>query len=148
MRSLTGSRPIWSPWPISPRLVGPNERDDIVQEALTRAWQRRATYDPHRGTLRPWLLAIVADRARRSRRRRPTAALWVGERDPAQPVADLDLEGALSHLPPRQRLAVELFYFVDLDVADTALVMGCAPGTVKSTLADARQRLRGRLEER
>ncbi|TMK55831.1 MAG: RNA polymerase sigma factor, partial [Actinobacteria bacterium] len=50
-------------------------------------------------------------------------------------------------LPPRQRLAVELHYFVDLDVAETAAVMKCAEGTVKSTLADARERLRSILGE-
>jgi RNA polymerase sigma factor (sigma-70 family) len=60
----------------------------------------------------------------------------------------LDLERAISHLPKRQRLAVDLYYFVGLDIAETAAAMGCAPGTVKSTLADARGRLRQELEER
>jgi RNA polymerase sigma-70 factor (ECF subfamily) len=35
---------------------------------------------------------------------------------------------------------------VGLSVADTAAVMGCAEGTVKSTLADARAKLRAMLE--
>src|SRR5262245_59504996 len=52
------------------RLAPLADRDDIVQEALVRAWRRRHTYDPDRGEVLPWLLAIVADRARRIRARR------------------------------------------------------------------------------
>jgi len=51
-------------------------------------------------------------------------------------------------LPPRMRLAVECVYFVDLAIADTAAVMGVSEGTVKSTLSDARARLRAMLEVR
>ena len=42
---------------------------------------------------------------------------------------------------------MELYYFVDLDVASIAGVLGCAEGTVKSQLSDARVRLRTLLEE-
>jgi RNA polymerase sigma-70 factor (ECF subfamily) len=42
-------------------------------------------------------------------------------------------------------MAVHLHYFVGLPVDETAAVMGCAPGTVKSTLFDARARLRDLL---
>jgi RNA polymerase sigma-70 factor (ECF subfamily) len=58
----------------------------------------------------------------------------------------LDVEFAVSKLPARQRLAVDCFYFVGLSVAETAVVMGCAEGTVKSTLSDARARLQRILE--
>src|SRR5689334_22235968 len=52
------------------RLVGPSDADDVVQEALVRAWRRRSTYDERRGAPLPWLLAIVRDRAGRHRTRR------------------------------------------------------------------------------
>ena len=54
---------------------------------------------------------------------------------------DLDLRQAVETLAPRQRQSVLLFYYADLSIEETAHVMGCAPGTVKSTLADARSRL-------
>ncbi len=41
--------------------------DDVVQEALIRAWTKRAQFDPQRGTPAAWLLAITADQARRAR---------------------------------------------------------------------------------
>ena len=130
---------------LAARLGGGADRDDIVQESLTRAWRRFETFQPDRGTPRAWLLAIVADQARRRRLRRTRAAFLPTPRE--QTVVDLDLELAVRSLPPRQRLAVELHYFVDLDVAETAAVMKCAEGTVKSTLADARERLRSILGE-
>src|SRR5206468_5844116 len=55
---------------LASRMVGATDRDDVVQESLTRAWRRWSTFRPERGTPRAWLLAIVADRCRRSRRRR------------------------------------------------------------------------------
>ena len=58
----------------------------------------------------------------------------------------LDVEYAVARLAPRQRLAVDCFYFVGLSVAETAAVMQCSEGTVKSTLSDARHRLRPLLE--
>jgi RNA polymerase sigma factor (sigma-70 family) len=71
----------------------------------------------------------------------------VREREPAVPAEDrLDLHRALRRLSRRQRLAVDCFYFAGLSLAETAAVMACAEGTVKSTLADARGRLRTVLE--
>ena len=133
---------------LAARLVGNTDRDDLVQEALSRAWRRWETYKPERGSPQTWLLAIVADRARRIHRRRPAAAAeWSGGATLAPNEADLDLERAIEGLPKRQRLAVELHYFVGLTTAEAALVMSCAEGTVKSALYDARSNLRRALEQ-
>ncbi len=124
---------------LAARLAPDGDRDDVVQEALARAWRKRSTYDEARGSAQSWLLAIVADQARRARRRRPHL---VPDPPPPPPAADLDLEREIRKLSKRQRLAVELHYFVGLPIAECAAVMGCAEGTVKSTLSDARARLR------
>jgi RNA polymerase sigma-70 factor (ECF subfamily) len=130
------------------RLTSASDGDDVVQEALVRAWRKRSQYDETRGSVQAWLLAIVADRARRHRvRARPGRELV----DVPAPTCDveraLDLDQAIAALPARQRLAVELHYFLGLDVRECAVVMGCSEGTVKSTLFDARARLRGTLKE-
>jgi RNA polymerase sigma-70 factor (ECF subfamily) len=125
------------------RRVAPSDRDDVVQEALIRAWQRWSTYDPDRGTPVAWLLGILADRCRRHRTRQPARLVELVEHGaPPAPAHDVDLERALEDLSRRQREAVDLHYFVGLDVATVAEVMGCAPGTVKATLHQARARLR------
>lgn len=132
---------------LAARLTSDAERDDVVQEALLRAWKKRFQYDSTRGSLRTWLLAITADRARRSRRRTRPAGVVADMTVPGRSLDErLDVEGAVSRLPPRQRLAINCFYFVDLSIAETAAVMRCAPGTVKSTLADARHRLKELLD--
>ena len=59
----------------------------------------------------------------------------------------VDLERVLGTLTTRMRLAVDAYYFADLSVAQTAEIMDVSEGTVKSTLADARLRLRRFLEE-
>jgi RNA polymerase sigma-70 factor (ECF subfamily) len=123
------------------RRVAPVDADDVVQEALVRAWRRWSTYDDQRGAPLPWLLAIVADRARRHRARANRPGVAAGLAVPPAP-HDLDLERALARLPERQRQAVDLYYFADLDVATIAQVMGCAEGTVRATLHQARVRLR------
>jgi len=126
------------------RMVDGIEWEDTLQDALSAAWRSRASFDPSRGSARAWLLAITANRARTARTRLvPLPVDDVPDRaDESTTWRDLDLEQAISQLPDRQRTAVSLFYFVGLPVAEVASVMGCAEGTVKSTLADARTRLR------
>ena len=130
------------------RLAPRADPDDVVQESLARAWQKRAQFDPSRGTSTTWLLAIVADQARSARRSRVRRLRVVDDTaDLPDPPAtdqapDVDLERAIERLAERQQLAVHLHYFVGLSVDETAAVMGCSPGTVKSTLFDARTRLR------
>lgn len=134
---------------VAARLGPLGDGDDIVQEALVRAWQKRGQYDGDRGTPSAWLAAIAADRARRSRRSgRPTEPLLEMRARVRSTEDRLDLEHAVAGLPSRQRLAVDCFYFVGLSVAETAAVMRCAEGTVKSTLSDARARLKSLLEVR
>lgn len=131
---------------LAARLGPASANDDVVQEALVRAWRHLGRFDPHRGAFGTWLLSIVANEARRAgdRARRPVRV--APARSPASLEERLDIEAAVERLPPRQKLAVDCYYFVGLAIAETAVVMGCSEGTVKSTLADARARLRAILE--
>ena len=131
---------------VAGRLAPAADRDDVVQEALSRAWRRRSTFDAARGTPAAWLAAIVAGEARRARGRR-TPSLELVDAPVEDSRRDLDLERAVARLPARQREAVDLHYFAGLSVAEAAAAMGCAEGTVKSTLSDARARLRTLLGE-
>jgi RNA polymerase sigma factor (sigma-70 family) len=129
-----------------------DDAEDLVQDALARAWARRDQFDPARGSLRSWLLAIVADQAR-SRWRRARPPLWevvdVPRADASDSAGELaaDLDVAIRALPPRQRTTIVLHHFVDLPVAEIAELMACSPGTVKSTLHDARRALARTLGE-
>ncbi|MHA3701609.1 RNA polymerase sigma factor [Jatrophihabitans sp. YIM 134969] len=136
---------------LAARLVPAHDVDDVVQDAAERAWRARERYDPARSSPTTWLLTITVTAARDAhrgtfRRRRVAEALTASEAVTDSGV-DVDLERAVVTLPRRQRLAVHLFYFLDVPVAEAAQVMGCSVGTVKSTLHDARQALRRVLDE-
>lgn len=102
---------------LAARLASDPERDDVVQEALLRAWKKRSQYDAKRGDVRTWLLAITAGSGSTNTATSP-ADRRRGRPGGPEPSVDerLDVESAVSRLSPRQRLAVNCFYFVDLSI--------------------------------
>jgi RNA polymerase sigma-70 factor, ECF subfamily len=129
------------------RQVGPADRDDVVQQTLIRAYQRWSTYDVSRGTPVVWLLGIVGNESSRHHTRQPAREVveLVDTTAAAPPTRDVDLDRAIEGLRRQQRLAVDLYYFVGLDLAAVAEVMNCAPSTVTTTLHQARAKLRDLL---
>lgn len=63
------------------------------------------------------------------------------------PAAALDLWSQVRALPARQRAAIVLRYYEDLTEAQTAEVLGCSVGTVKSHTSRAISALRTRMSE-
>jgi RNA polymerase sigma-70 factor (sigma-E family) len=129
----------------------PGRAEDLAQDAFAKAckrWRRVSVME------RPatWVY-VVAVNAERKRLRNVSRALdtspVVSEvRDGATAVdARLDVRQALGRLAPRQRMAVVLRYLVGLRTSEIAEAMGCAEGTVKSTIDAALRRLRIDLEE-
>jgi RNA polymerase sigma factor (sigma-70 family) len=133
---------------LSRRLAPIGQWEDVLQNALSVAWRTRAKYDPQRASFRNWLLAVVADQARKSvRRLRPTSELIDVFSTVPPADDDVDLAQAIGRLTKRQRAAITLHYYLGLPILDVAEVMSCSVGTVKSTLSDARTRLRRDLGE-
>lgn len=139
-------------------LGDPDAAADAAQEgfiAMHRALDRFRPGEP----LRPWLLTIVGNRARNLRRgagRRSAATLRLEAARPSTTEASAeqvaaDSEGrervlaAVNALPPEDRAVIACRYYLDLGEAETAALLDVAPGTVKSRLFRARQRLRERL---
>ena len=129
------------------REVGHDAAQDVLQEALLRAWQRRETYDSSR-SLRAWLAAVLLDQARRYRVRRlrpgPPVAELAADSLPIE--ARLDIERAVQSLPRRQRQVITLHYLVDLSVADIAAILRTSESAVKSNLRDGRKALHTLME--
>ncbi|GAA1940690.1 SigE family RNA polymerase sigma factor [Nocardioides marmoribigeumensis] len=127
---------------------------DLVQEALTKvyvAWpriQRREGVDAYART-------VVVNTAISWKRRRG----WRGEQpvgevpEPRGAAADepdvrLAIWRTLQDLPPRQRATLVLRFYEDLSIKETAQVMQCAEGTVKSQVSQGIERLRETLGSR
>jgi RNA polymerase sigma-70 factor, ECF subfamily len=117
---------------------------DAVQEAFARALRHRRSF-ARRGSLEGWLWRTVVNTARtaRPRARAPLDSSPNGD----VPSERGSLAPLVAALPERQRLALFLRYYADLDYAAIGDAMGIAPGTVAATLNAARAALRARLQE-
>ncbi len=121
--------------------------EDLGQEALLatlRAWD---------GLTEPLAYArrtvsnLAASRVRRLGRERRALGRWFGRIEPYVDMAPNDAEfwRAVAALPDRQRQVIALHYVDDVSVAGIAAALEISPGTVKSTLHDARRSLAATL---
>jgi RNA polymerase sigma-70 factor (ECF subfamily) len=135
------------------------DAEDAVQEAFVKAYR---SLDRFRAgsAFRPWLFTIVANEARNRRRsagRRERLAIRVGSVSTAaglapspedEAVADdrrRRLAAAIETLDDRDREVIACRWFAGLTEAEMAEVLSCRPGTVKSRLSRALDRLRAAL---
>jgi RNA polymerase sigma-70 factor (ECF subfamily) len=127
---------------------------EAAQDSWVIAWQRLASLrDPEK--IRPWLVAICANEARRlarrSRRRRVIEiTLEPPGPEPVDPVSVidvLDLERALTRLKPDERGLLAMRYVVGLDSHDIARAVGLSASGVRSRLSRLVERLRRDLDD-
>ncbi|HRI11154.1 MAG TPA: sigma-70 family RNA polymerase sigma factor [Nannocystaceae bacterium] len=141
---------------VAARILGPHAAEDLVHDVLVEAWQRAATYDPARGSVRAWLLlrlrSRALDRCRRNQRRPSEPidrAAELGDPDVPDPLNRLEqarARDALGALTPNQREILELAYFTGMTMAEIAEHLGIPIGTVKSRTSAALGRLREALQ--
>lgn len=135
-------------------LAGSKEAgEDLLQAALERLLKHwRSIHGSPEGYLRRTLYNLAADGWRReSAWRRQLRLLRHGtDTVVADPAVTVDLRdalvGLLMQLPPRQRAVIVARYWEELSEAETAQVLGCSAGTVKSQTWRAVRRLRELIE--
>jgi RNA polymerase sigma-70 factor (ECF subfamily) len=131
--------------------------EDLVQETLLRAWRHPEVLDPGRGSARGWLFTTARHLAIDAWRRREVRVGEVVMDVLPEPRSELDeadravevwtIAEALERLsPPHREVLVECFYH-GRSVAETAVVLGVPPGTVKSRTHYAVRALRLVLDE-
>ncbi len=133
----------------------PGRAEEMAQDAFLRVfrfldrWRDDAAFST-------WLFAVATNVYRSHlRRMRPEEVpleSQVEARGSANPAADAErdetaevVRRTVAHLPARYRDAMVLFYFHDLDIAETARQLGLPQGTVKARLHRARGLLQRRL---
>jgi RNA polymerase sigma-70 factor (ECF subfamily) len=152
-------------------LVGnAEEAEDLAQEVFLRVYRARKKYRP-RSKFSTWLFTIannLALNALRSRQRKPVVPLTINDSGPlgprpaeqlvrdqaGQPGQRLQqqelaavIQEAIGGLNERQRMAVVLNKFEDMNYAEIAEVMGLTTKGVKSLLSRARDNLREVLKD-
>jgi RNA polymerase sigma-70 factor (ECF subfamily) len=117
--------------------------EDLAQDAFLAVHQRWGSIDDPGAYIRRTVANLASSRFRRLGRESNALARLRGRRPEFSELAPEDAEfwRAVASLPPRQRAVVALFYVDDRSVAEIAETLHLAPGTVKSTLHDARAAL-------
>ena len=142
------------------RVVGDRSAaEDLVHDSFVAVWQKIARFDPARGSVRSWILAIVRNRAidRVRANRQPMGtdeadelALLTTTANPtwdevASRLSTAELRTAITDLPDEQRRAIELAYFGGRTYREIAVITGVPQGTANGRLRLALGKLRAAL---
>lgn len=124
--------------------------DDLVQTTITRLyvrWDRVRGMEHAEAYARTVLVHEYLGEQRSGWARRVSLDVPVPDTAGQAPDTEmaLDMRAALAALPPRQRATLVLRFYCDLNVDQTAELLGCSAGTVKSQTAKGIDALRGRL---
>lgn len=128
----------------------PDIAEDLTQQTFVRAWQALPTFR-HHSSLATWLHRIAYHEYTHWLRDRREHASLDSAAHLAAPLnchewESLVLPHALAQLTPEHREAFLLYHVQELSVGEVAAILEIPPGTVKSRLFTARQRLRELLE--
>jgi RNA polymerase sigma-70 factor (ECF subfamily) len=131
--------------------------EDVTALAFERAYRKRSSFRPGRGTPRAWLFGIARnaalDELRRRARSAPAAADPADESAPAlEDEAELGarrmaVRAALESLQPRERELVALKFFAGLSNAELAAVLGTTETNAGTRLHRAIHKLREACHE-
>ena len=143
------------------RIVGPLPlAEDIVQEAFISLWRNGSRYDPMRGSLRNWTLAIVHHRAIDAVRRNGTLSSRTvsdeglqerlrapeqTDREVAQRDEAREVRSALAELPKEQSHVIELAYFAGFTHTEIVSMLDLPEGTVKGRMRLGLKKMRYHL---
>ncbi|MBN1564878.1 MAG: RNA polymerase sigma factor [Anaerolineae bacterium] len=138
------------------------DAQDVAQDTFIRAYHQLHRFDTTR-PLRPWLLQITRNLARNRQRAtgrylaalqrafmlKPRAALIAASAE-TEHVQRGDVQmlwEAIQQLPTPDQEVIYLRYLLDLSTQETADILEIKPGTVKSRLSRALDRLRGIVQD-
>jgi RNA polymerase sigma-70 factor, ECF subfamily len=137
------------------RLVrSPDEVEDVLQEAMMRAWKGRATCNSPQAPI-PWCLQITRNEAFRRMRRTPFSTALDATAEVTDSCASeaidriasrIDVDRALDRLSSDERTLVALRYSHDYSQPEIARRLDIPEGTAKVRLHRVRKRLETLME--
>ena len=132
-------------------LGDPDAAHDAVQEASFKAW-RKLNQLREGKPARPWFLTIVANQCRSERRRHWWSVIRMADvESDAKPGRDvsaesMDIDRELAKLPREDRLALFLYFYLDLPLEEVGDVLGVSAAGAKTRVYRAAKKLRPGLE--
>ena len=131
-------------------LNNPADAEDVAQTVLLRLYEHKKEFESEEH-MKHWILRVAVNESRKLLRsfwRRTSVPLeeWRETAAPEDPAKAEVLEAVMA-LEPKYRLAVYLYYYEGLSVAEAAAAMRANPSTVQTWLLRARERLRKSLTE-
>lgn len=133
------------------------DADDLYQETWLKVLKKYEQYDPSK-PFEAWLTRICVNTYRdflRHKKKNPVFENFASNEEKTAALENVheiekkdfsDLHNAINSLPEKLRITVILYYFHDLNQAQTAIALGVPQGTVKSRLSKAKKLLREELE--
>lgn len=131
------------------------EAEEMVQEAFLRVYRKLHLYRED-AAFSTWMFSVAVRlfTSHMRRRRPPGLPLAAFDRMPGEEPAALAIERrdrdeavrrAVGTLPPRYQEAINLYYFLERDVEESARILGLSTGTFKSRLHRGRNMLRKKI---
>ena len=117
--------------------------EDVVHDAFVGLARHRRTVADPGSYLRRSVVNFATNVHRRTTRERNHLKTLTEQ--VVDPIDVDDTWNLVKQLPPRQRAVLVLRFYLDLSEAETARVMGCRPGTVKSSTARALAKLKEKM---
>lgn len=140
---------------VARRMLGSDaDAEDVAQDAFLRLWRQADKWQPGRARITTWLYRVTVNLSIDRLRRRTDMV----EGDPPEQEQAADqqrlmeeealrraMDTALQALPERQRLALVLFHYEGLAMAEAAAIMDVSVEALESLLARARRALKQSL---
>ncbi len=128
--------------------------EEATQAAWLIAWKKLGSVRDE-ASLRPWLVSVAANEAKRVLRRQrrqaafegaAAAGIETGGIDPATGIDAMDLYAAMARLDPDDRALLAMRYVAGFDASELSAAVGLSPSGTRTRLERLLKRLREELE--